>query len=508
MHWAAGPTRRAPDSREPIAPVLRPANWPAPAVELAAPAAVDRPSSPLPAKQIHSLRRSPVKRPLPAPRQAQGLDGPLATRLDESGKVEFRRGLYVVLVAVGLAGTWAGFVPLSGAVMASGSVVTASNVKKIQHPAGGVVREILVRDGSKVNSGDVLLKLDPTNVRANLQIAAKRLLETRALIRRLTAERDGAADAALLLAPIEGISEAEATAVLAAQRSLFEARDKARGQQTALQRIQLDELQHSIESSRSQLASRQDERGMVATELTGIEALFRDKLVTVSRVMALRRDQARLDGDAGALQASIAETQSKIAETKLQLARQREDFQMQVLADLREAEGKESELVEQHAMALEQLREIDIRAPQAGTIHDLSVHTLGGVVGPGEALMLIAPDSDDLQVEAQLQPKDIDQVTPGQTAMLRFAAFDRNSTPELRGTVSYVSPDTTRDPRSNAALYTTRISIPAEEVRRLGDLHLIAGMPAEIYLVTESRTALTYLTKPLFDQVHRMFRGR
>jgi len=122
--------------------------------------------------------------------------------------------------------------------------------------------------------------------------------------------------------------------------------------------------------------------------------------------------------------------------------------------------------------------------------------------------MLIAPDDDDLQVETQLQPKDIDQVAVGQPAMLRFAAFDRNTTPELRGSISYLSPDTTRDPRTNAVSYTARISIDAGEARRLGDLHLMSGMPAEIYLITQSRTALTYLLKPLADQLHRMFRGR
>jgi HlyD family secretion protein len=179
-----------------------------------------------------------------------------------------------------------------------------------------------------------------------------------------------------------------------------------------------------------------------------------------------------------------------------------------VLTDLREAEGKENELVEQQRMAHEQLSEIDLRAPQSGTVHDLSAHTVGGVVGPAEVMMLIVPDGDELLVEAQLQPKDIAQVAVGQTAMVRFAAFDRNATPELHGTVSYVSPDTTRDPRTNSPSYTTRVVLTPEEAKRLGDFHLMSGMPAELYLVTQSRTALSYLMKPFLDQLHRMFRGR
>lgn len=458
-----------------------------------------------PVAVARSLVPPPMRAPAPKPAT---LEPTLASLLERSGKHEFRRGIYVVGLALGLAGTWAGFVPLSGAVVASGSVITASSVKKIQHPVGGVVRAILVHDGSEVSAGEVLISLDPTNARANLEIAAKRLLETRALIQRLTAERDGAAEARLELVAIPGISKAQSDAVLEAQRSLFAARGGARKQQVAMLRTQAEELQHGVESAQSQLASKHEEHEMVATELTGIEALYQQKLVTLTRLMALRRDKARLDGDVGALQASISESKSKISEVKFQIAKLTDENQMQVLADLREAQGKESELVEQHTMALEQLRQIDIRAPQAGVVHDLSAHTLGGVVSPAEVLMLIAPDDDDLQVETQLQPKDIDQVAVGQPAMLRFAAFDRNTTPELRGSISYLSPDTTRDPRTNAVSYTARISIDAGEARRLGDLHLMSGMPAEIYLITQSRTALTYLLKPLADQLHRMFRGR
>jgi len=476
-----------------------------------APASLSVPRNQL-AQQIRQSKRTIGLAAASAPALLEARLAPplpeFAKHLEHSGNSEFRRGLYVVLIGLGLAGAWAGFVPLSGAIVASGTVVSASDAKKVQHPTGGVVREILVHDGSEVAAGDVLLRLDPTNARGTMQIAAKRLLEARALIQRLKAERDGLVKPAPAISTVEWTNQPDEEAVRSSQQSLLEAHAKARKQAIAMQKMQVDELKHAIASAQSQLVSKQQEREMVGEELAGVEALFRDKLTTVSRVMALRRNAAELDGAIGSLQASIAETQAKIAEAKLQLDHQLDDVQMKVLTDLREAEDKESDLVEQQRMAGEQLSEIDIRAPQSGIVHDLSVHTVGGVVTPAEVLMLIAPDGDELLVETQVQPKDIDQVTAGQPAMLRFVAFDRNTTPQLQGTVAYVSPDTTRDPRTNAPTYTTRVAISADEISKLGKLRLMAGMPAEVYLTTRSRTALTYLFKPLIDQFARTFRGR
>jgi len=444
----------------------------------------------------------------PPAHSAQTAAPTLAARLESAGKREFRRGLVVVGLALGLAGSWAAFVPLSGAVVASGNVVTASDAKKIQHLTGGVVREILVHDGARVDAGDVLVRLDPTNARGALAIAAKQLMETRALIQRLTSERDGKSLSQTGLPLLEGVSQADTNAAIVDQLTLSEARNLGRKQMIAIELTHIKELQHTAEAAQAQLAAKQDERDMAATELASIEDLYRQKLTTLSRLMGLRREKAELDGAIGSLQATILEAQSKIAEAKLELAKGLEDVKVKVLTDLREAQAKENELVERQKMAREQLQEIAIRAPQSGTVHDMSVHTIGGVVGPGEVLMMLAPDRDDLQIEAQLQPKDIAQVTPGQPAMLRFAAFDRNATPELLGSVTYVSPDITHDPRTNAATYTTRITIGPDEVRRLGNFHLLAGMPAEVYLITQSRTALSYLFKPLLDQLHRTFRGR
>ena len=456
---------------------------------------------------VSRTRARPIRKPLIGRERPEERRG-LAAELDSSMAAELRRGLKVVILVLGLAGGWAGLVPLSGAVVTAGTVVSASDVKKIQHPSGGIVRQILVHDGMEVEAGALLVKLDTTNARAGLEIAASHLLETRAKLQRLAAERDALAAPTLTLAAIEGISTDHSRTALAAEATLLEARAKSRQQQLAVMRNHIAELRQGVEGMQAQIAAKSDERALVQVELTGITALYRDKLVTLNRLTSLRRDASRLSSESSALAVSMAEARSKIAETELQISRESLDFHTQVLGELRDAEAKAGEFAEQYTMALEQLRLTDIRAPQAGIVHDLTLHTLGGVVGPAEILMLIAPDNDDLQIEAPLQPRDIDQVTAGQPALLRLAAFDRNTTPELAGAVAYVSPDATRDPRTNAPAYKIRISIAAGQLSRLGNLHLMTGMPAEVFLTTGSRTALSYLFKPLTDQLYRMFRGR
>ena len=429
-------------------------------------------------------------------------------RLEDSGQREYRRGIYVVAVAFGFAGVAAGLLPLSGGVITSGSVVSASSVKTVQPPIGGVIREILVGDGAMVDAGQVLVRLDATVASANLKAVAQRLQEIRATIQRLTAERDNKEISRTDLAPVAGIGEGATSAAVSAQAALFESRTNSRQQQIVLLKDHVAQLRLEQTSAQMQLESKTAERESVLQELAGVEPLFDQHLVTLSRVTALRRDKAQLDGAIGAFQAAVAGSRSKIAEAELQVAHFRQEFQTQVLSDLNDAQTKEGDLAGQQTAALQQLQLLEVRAPEAGTVHELAVHTIGGVVSPAETLMLIAPEDDDLQIEAEIQPKDIDQITVGQTATLRFAAFDRNSTPELHGTVAYVSPDATRDAHSNLAIYRTRISIEGSEIRRLGELHLIAGMPAEIVLSTRSRTLMSYLFKPLTDQMNRAFRGR
>jgi len=208
------------------------------------------------------------------------------------------------------------------------------------------------------------------------------------------------------------------------------------------------------------------------------------------------------------LVSTIAETRAKISESELQLVKLDQDFRADVMKDLREAQDKEAELAERVVAARDQLDHIDLRAPTAGIVHQLSVHTIGGVVRPAEVIMVIVPESDELQIDARLPANEIDQVYRGQRTLVRFSAFNQRTTPELSGVVSHVSADITRDAQSNISYYTVRISLPGEELARLSGLQLISGMPAEVFVQTGSRTMMSYLFKPINDQLHRMFRER
>jgi len=246
----------------------------------------------------------------------------------------------------------------------------------------------------------------------------------------------------------------------------------------------------------------------IAKELTGVQDLYDKGLATITRLAGLQREASRLDGERGQIIAAIAEAKSKISQTDIQLLRIDQDFRTEVTKELREAQDKEAELIERATAANDQLRRIEVRAPVAGLVHELAVHTIGGVIAPGETMMDIVPETDDLVIEARLPPQDIDQVQGGQTTHVRFPAFNQRTTPQLVGHVSYVSADLSHDKQSNATYYTVKVMLTASERRRLGDLQLVAGMPAEVFLQTTSRTMLSYLLKPITEQLARMFNER
>ena len=227
-----------------------------------------------------------------------------------------------------------------------------------------------------------------------------------------------------------------------------------------------------------------------------------------SDLTSLQRDGARLDGERGQLQSSIAETKSRIGEAQLQMIKVDEDFRSEVIKELREAEAKKGELSERRVAAQDQLDRIELRAPVSGIVNQLAVHTIGGVIATGERVMDIVPDTDELQIEAHLPPHEIDQVKLGQATLVRFPAFNQRTTPQLSGAVSYVAADLSHDHDNGTSYYTIRATLPEEEHRRLQGLTLVSGMPAEIFVETGSRTMMSYLLKPITDQLRRSFNDR
>jgi membrane fusion protein, type I secretion system len=417
-------------------------------------------------------------------------------------------GLAVVLLLGGGLGGWASTVPISGALIAPGQVVVDSNVKKVQHPTGGVVGEVRVRDGDLVKAGDIVVRLDETVVRANLAIVNKALYGLWARQARLEAEQQGRDTVKFPAMLLDRAGEPEVRDVIASETKLFEVRVFGRAGQKAQLRERVLQLGEEIEGLSAQERAKEKEIALVEKELVGVRQLYEQRLVQISRLTILERDAARLNGERAQYIAGRAQAKGKITETELQIIQVDKDVVSEVSKDLRETTDKIGEFIERKVTAEDQLRRIDIRAPQAGMVLQSTVHTVGGVITAGDAIMMIVPQADDLSVEAKVNPQDIDKLQIGQKTLLRLSAFNQRTTPELTGFVTRVSADVTTDQRSGQTYYTIRVSMPPEEVARLEANKLIPGMPVEAFVQTGERTMMSYLLKPLSDQMVRSFRGR
>jgi HlyD family secretion protein len=416
--------------------------------------------------------------------------------------------IVVVLVLVIGVGGWAATAVISGAVVASGSIVVDSNVKKVQHLTGGIVGELRVRDGDRVRAGDIVVRLDETVTRANLAIVTKGLDELTARKARLESERDGSDTIIFPAQLLAGAGDPDRAAAMDSERKLFNLRRTARNGQKAQLRERIAQLQEEITGLIAQQDSKAKEIALLERELAGVRELWKQNLVQLTRLTALERESARLDGERGQLIAAAAQAKGKIAETTLQILQIDQDIASDVAKELREVDGKIGEFIERKVTAEDQLKRTDIRAPQDGTVFQLAVHTIGGVITAGDPIMLIVPDADNLSVEVKVNPQDIDQLQLNQKAILRFTAFNVRTTPEIEGTVTRISADTSTDQRTGQSYYTVRIAMAADQVERLGDVKLLPGMPVEAFVQTGDRTMFSYLMKPLHDQFVRAFREK
>jgi HlyD family secretion protein len=414
----------------------------------------------------------------------------------------------VVLFLTGGVGVWAATMHIAGALIAPGTIVVDSNVKKVQHPTGGVVGELRVHDGDRIEAGALLVRLDDTVARANFAIVTKGLTELEARKARLSAERDRAEAVKFPDDLLQRRDDPDVAQVLAAESKLFELRRSARAGQKAQLRERIEQLGKEINGFSSQQVSKEKEVTLIERELTGVRDLFQKNLVPITRVTALERDATRLDGERGQLVASIAQAKGKVAELNLQIIQVDEDVSSEVAKEMRETDGKIGEFVERKVAAADQLKRTDIRAPQSGTVFQSTVHTVGGVIPAGEQIMLIVPDAEKLAVEARVNPQDVDKVQVSQPAVLRFSAFDTRTTPEILGKVTRVSADTTTDQRTGLSYYTIRIALERDQTARLGNVKLVPGMPVDAFVQTGERTVMSYLMKPLSDQIVRAFREK
>jgi HlyD family secretion protein len=424
---------------------------------------------------------------------------------DDSISKHIRYGSALVAILVFGFGGWAAIGKISGAVIAQGSVAVDSNVKKVQHPTGGVVGQIYVQDGDHVTAGQLLIRLDETASRADLEIVRKALDELYARKARLGAELDGADAVGMPPALADTRNDTYVKDALASERKLFEARRQARlGKQDQLKQ-HVGQLDEEVTGLNAQKQANDKELALIEQELEGTRDLWTKKLVPLNRLTTLEGEEARLQGQGGQLIASAAATKDKIAETQLQILQIDQDFAADVAKELRETDSKIGEDVERKVAAEDRLKRTDIRAPQDGIVFQSTANTIGGVITTGgDPIMLIVPESDQMTVEVKIDPKDIEQIRLGQPAVLRFSAFDKLwSSPEVNGAVSRIAADTSTDQRTGQSYYLVRIAMRAES---LGELKLTPGMPVEAFIQTGERTLISYLVKPLHDQLLQAYR--
>jgi HlyD family secretion protein len=407
---------------------------------------------------------------------------------------------------VGGFGAWAALTNINGAVIANATIIAESYSKRVQHQTGGVVSQILIKDGDRVSEGQALIVLDPTDARSELAIIENTLDELQVKKARLEAQRDGLTVLHLPEAVETKKSEAKIAEIISGQLKLLQSTaDSTQGKLEQLKQ-QIAQMKEQIGGIDAQMTSKKEQVALIKQELTGLQKLQAKGLVPNSRILAVEREASRLDGENGELRASKASAQNRIGEVELRSLQLQEDVRTEALTELRDAEGKIGELAERRISLSSKLARTTINAPITGTIYQMAVHTEGGVIGPGETLMLIVPEGDDLVLQAQVSPNDIDQVSKGQKAKVRFPSFNARTTPEIVGEVQQIAADISRNDANSPPFYAVRLILSAKEIEKLGINKLKPGMNAEAFIETSSRSPMSYLLKPLFDQFSHALR--
>ncbi len=419
-----------------------------------------------------------------------------------------RIGYAIIAGTFGLSIVWSSLAPLSSAVVAQGAIKVDSSRKKIQHPEGGVVKEILVRDGTAVKAGDVLVRLDETKAGAAYGVVKGGREVALAAQARLEAERDERAAIVFPKALTSQADDPQIAEILRAQESLFNARRASRIGEVGILDRQIGALRSEISGLQSQQRSKQEQAASVKAELDGLSALASQGMVEKTKIRATERDLTRLLGERDELASKVASANTAISEKELKKFQVRKSFHEDAVAELKKVQAENFELIERESATRYTLEQNELRAPVDGTVTDLKVHTAGGVISPGEVVMELVPSSDRLIVEGKVLPPDIDRVAKGQTVGIKLHAFNSRTTPELKGELSYVSADAVVDQRTETSYFVVKATVSADELRRLGEQKVQPGMQTDMFIITGERTFLGYLFKPLADSFNKSWRER
>lgn len=417
-------------------------------------------------------------------------------------------GFLSLAVLLGGFGTWAVRAEISGAIVAMGRIEVERNRQVVQHPDGGVVSEVLVDEGDRVEKGQVLIRLDPTLKRSELSSTESQLFEIMARRARLEAERDGAGSITFPPELVEMARERpDLTELMEGQRRLFEARNVSVEKEIETLNQRRGQIGIQIEGLEAQTVALQRQIQLIGQELASQQSLLDRGLAQVSRVLALQREEADLQGQVGELTAGAAEARERISEIDIEILKLGTTRVEEAITRIRDLQYREFELRDTRASLKEQLSRMDITAPVSGIVYGLTVFAERSVVRAADPVLYIVPQDRPLIIAAQIEPIHIDEVYPGQAVTLRFSAFDSRTTPELFGTVYQVSADAFTDEASGQSFYRVEILLNDGEILKLpGEVALVPGMPVEAYIRTADRTPLAYLIKPLADYFNKAFR--
>jgi HlyD family secretion protein len=420
----------------------------------------------------------------------------------------WRVGALLALLFVGGLVLWSTTAPLSSAVVAVGRLEVEGSIKKVQHETGGTITEIRVAEGSRVTAGDLLIQLDATTARANLDIIEGKFDEQALAVARLQAERDNLPSFALPAELVDRADDPLVMSQLASEQRLFSVRRAAREGQKDQLTARIGQYQSQIDGLRQEADGKARELELTTTELANARDLAARGVTSQARVNELDRAEAQLKADAGQIAAQIAELGGRIAETRLEILNVDRVAIADAGRDLGEAQSALGEMMQRRLAAAEQLTRTQIRAPITGVVHQLQVHTVGGVAAPGEVLLTVVPSGGPLDIEARLSPADIQAVRVGDSATIRFPGLNHTNTPELTAKVTVVGADLTEDLTTRMAYYPVTLDLSAEEAGKLGGIELVPGMPVEAFIANGQRTLFDYLIEPIRDRMAHAMRER
>jgi HlyD family type I secretion membrane fusion protein len=403
-------------------------------------------------------------------------------------------------------GGWAALAPLSSATVAEGVIRVETHRKTVQHLEGGIVREILVNEGDKVTAGQVLMRLDKTQSSTTVSVLQDQQDALLALQARLEAERDGLNAIEFPAELLGRQSDPKVATVIDGQKKIFESRRQSLQAQLGILSQRVDQLGSEIAGHKAQLASANEQIQLTQEEIATVTDLLNRGLERKPRLLALQRQQSYLEGSRGEQLGAIAKAQQEIGEAKLQSADLLDKRSSEIALELRDTQSRLLEARQKLGAAVDVDNRMEVVAPVSGRVVDLKVHTLGGVVRPGDALLDIVPQSDELVVEARVRPVDIDAVHAGLPAQVALTAYKQRTTPRLDGRLVTVSADALTDETRHLSYYSAEIHIDSSELAKLSGVQLYPGMPAEVMIVTGERTLLQYFIQPVLDSFHRAFR--